>query len=298
LVKTLREIDPDVVHAHLHTGQYPGRVAALIAGARSIVLTIHGREPGGPIRWVLDRYLHARTTRFIVFTEGQRLRLARAERIAPERIVVIPNGVSATPLRIREDVRRELGLPNNAFVVYSAARLAEQKNHAALLDAMALLEQEGLRDIHLVLAGAGPLDNTLRGRAAQLGLTQRVVFLGFRSDASALCPGMDIFALPSHWEGMPLALGEAMIAGLAPLVTPWQDHGDFVTDGRTGYVSRGFDGPALAAAIRRAWSSGATRDAIAREARRAARAMFDGAATVRAHAALYRELSQIGGAAS
>ena len=97
LVSTLRELRPDIVHAHLHTGQYPGRIAALLAGVPSIVLTVHGHEPGGPIRWALDRVLHARTARFVVFTQNQRQRYAHEQRVPGERIAVIPNGAFARP---------------------------------------------------------------------------------------------------------------------------------------------------------------------------------------------------------
>jgi glycosyltransferase involved in cell wall biosynthesis len=105
----------------------------------------------------------------------------------------------------------------------------------------------------------------------------------------ALCAGMDLFALPSHWEGMPLALGEAMLGGLAPLVTPWQDHDDFVQDARSGYVSAGFDSAAIAATLQRAIAD-PLRPAVAATAFERARASFDADAMSRAHASLYRAL--------
>ena len=290
LVGSLRSLRPDVVHAHLHTGQYAGRIAALLAGVPSIVLTIHGHEPGGPVRWALDRVLHARTKRFVVFTEAQRRRFAREQHVPLERIAVIPNGALARPASAsRDDVRRTLDIPDDAFAVYAVARLTEQKNHAALLAGLARALRAGAPDAHLVLAGAGPLESALRAQVEALGIADRVRFLGFRSDAAQLHAGMDLFTLPSVWEGMPLALGEAMLAGLAPLVTPWVDHDEFVRDGESGYVASAFDAAAIAAAIVRARND-AGRRLVAARARERARTLFDASAMVAAHAELYRGL--------
>ena len=290
LVSTLRRLRPDIVHAHLHTGQYPGRIAALLAGVPSIVLTIHGREPGGPVRWALDRVLHARTARFIVFTETQRRRFAREQRVPLERIAIIPNGARPQPATAsRAELRRALGLPDDAFAIYAIGRFSEEKNHAALLDGFAAAGAQA-PDLHLVLAGTGPLDALLKARANELGLDGRVRFLGYRSDATQLVEAMDLFALTSFREGMPLALGEAMSGGLAPLVTPWRDHNDFVREGENGYVTAGFSADDVAAALVRARGD-ASRPLIAARARETARALFDSTAMIAAHAALYRELT-------
>jgi glycosyltransferase involved in cell wall biosynthesis len=289
LVATLRRLKPDVVHAHLHTGQYPGRIAALLAAVPSIVLTIHGREPGGPVRWALDRVLHARTARFIVFTDAQRRRFASEQHVPAERIAIIPNGAQPQPAAAsRAELRVALGIPGDAFAVYAIGRLSEEKNHAALLDAVATLGA-GAPELHLVLAGSGPLESDLRERARARGIVTRVHFLGYRPDATRLCAAMDLFALTSFREAMPLALGEAMLGGLAPLITPWRDHDAFVRDGENGYVTADCGAAAISATLERARSD-AGRGVLAARAGETARALFDPAAMVAAHAALYRAL--------
>src|ERR1700729_2157038 len=180
LVAALRRLRPDVVHAHLHTGQYAGRFAALLAAAPAIALTVHGKEPGGLLRWALDRVLHARTARFIVFSEGQKRSYAAEQRVPLERIAVIPNGIAAaTPLASRAEIRARLGLPRDAFMLYAAARLAPEKNLRCALDAMARALASGAHDMHFAIAGTGPLEAELRARANALGLRERVHFLGF-----------------------------------------------------------------------------------------------------------------------
>jgi glycosyltransferase involved in cell wall biosynthesis len=291
LVAAVREFRPDVVHAHLHTGQYPGRIAALLAAVPAIALTVHGEEPGGPVRWMLDRILHARTARFVVFSERQKSGFSAEQRVPLARVDVIPNGVAAPlPLGTREEVRAMLGLPQDGFIIYSAARLSPQKNQGLALEALARALAGGVRDAHLVFAGDGPSAADLHSKVRALGLDERVHFLGFRSDAAALGHAMDLFVMPSIWERMPFALGEAMMTGLAPVVTPWEGADEFVRDGDTGYIAPGTDAAALAAAIVRAYADPTSRNAVGERARAAAARHFDVRAMVRSHAALYRAL--------
>jgi len=271
LVRALRQLRPDVVQGHVHTGQYAGRAAAVLAGVRGIALTVHGPEPGGPVRRAVDGVLHARTTRFIVFTESQRRRFAAEHRVPLERIAVIPNGVVARPPAgaTRAEVRAQLGIPDDAFVLFNAARLAPEKNQRAAIDAMALVRDAGVSDALLVIAGTGPLEAELRAHARDAGLADRVRFLGFRPDVRDLYAAMDAFLQPSHWERMPMALGEAMLAGLAPVMTPWEGWDDMVRDGETAIVAGGFDAASIADAMLRAARDrdGLTRKAAAAAAR-------------------------------
>ncbi|MDB5073723.1 MAG: glycosyltransferase [Candidatus Eremiobacteraeota bacterium] len=291
LVRTLRTLRPDVVHAHLHTGQYAGRAAALMAGVPAIAMTVHGPEPGGPLRRGVDRVLHARTARFIVFTESQRRRYAAEHRVPLERIAVIPNGVvPRTAFASRAELRAQLGLPQDAFVFFNAARLAPEKNQRAAIDAMRAVRDAGFPDALLVIAGTGPLEAELHAHARDTGASEYVRFLGYRADVRELYPAMDAFLQPSHWERMPMALGEAMLAGLPPVMSPWEGWDDMVTGGESALVAAGFDAGALADAMLRAVRD---RDALARVAAAAkarACATFDVDAMIRTHAALYAAL--------
>lgn len=292
LVRTLRDLQPDIVHAHLHTGQYGGRLAAILAGIGTMVLTIHGEEPGGPLRATIDRVLHARTARFIVFTETQRKDVSEREHVSLERIVVIPNGIARPAhLTSREDSRRDLGLPPDAVLMYAPARLSRVKNQRLAIGALSRVIAQNRKEIHLVIAGAGPDDAALRALAHELGLAGRVHFLGFRSDAASLGQAMDIFVLPSLSERMPLALGEAMMNGLIPVSTPWRGVGEFLEDGSTGCISTGFGAEQFAAAMLRALEIHASSDPMQERVRSYGRARFDLAEMVSRHAGLYRALA-------
>jgi glycosyltransferase involved in cell wall biosynthesis len=292
LVRTLRDLRPDIVHAHLHVGKYHGRLAALLAGVPTLVFTEHGDEHCGVVRTVLGRLLNARTTRFITFTHAQRDALAANQRVPRERIAVIPNGLEPdvrAPAR-RDGVTREaLGIAPDALVLFVPARLCRQKNQLLALDALARARDSG-SGWRLLLAGSGPDADDLLRHARRLGVEGAVHFLGFRNDTRDLYQLADVFLMTSLWERMPLALGEAMLARIPVVSTPWEGVTDFVSDGETGAVSRDWSVDAVLDAIRRATAS-AGRGRMLEAAAVSARQRFDISATARRHAELYRELA-------
>ena len=119
------------------------------------------------------------------------------------------------PSGAETDLRKELGIPDNAFIVLSVGELNENKNQKAILQALALLRDP---DIHYVLCGKGDQLENLKALAAQSGLVENVHFLGYRKDLYRILTQADAFAMPSKREGLPVASLEAMYCGL-PLVT-------------------------------------------------------------------------------
>ncbi len=295
LMRAMRELEPDVVHAHLHSGKYAGRIAALAAGVPSIVFTEHGDEAGGLVRRTVNRVLHPRTTRFIVFTKSERERYARVEGIPLERIVVIPNGipyVPAAPTAERARIRAALEIPQAAFVFVLPARLCDQKFQSLAIDALARGVADGL-PWYLLLAGSGADEERLRASVAEAQLQSRVRFLGFRSDLPDLYRAVDVYLMTSRWERMPLAMGEAMMAGLPVVTTPWQAVAEFVADGETGLISADWSTDAVYATMRRAFDEPERLAAIAERGRSYALSAFDFTNSVRRHVDLYRSLSRV-----
>jgi glycosyltransferase involved in cell wall biosynthesis len=289
LVGAVRAAQPDILHAHLHAGKYAGRIAALVAGVPAIVFTEHGDEAGGWLREAVNRVLHPRTTAFVVFSEAQRRAFALRERVSLERVVVIPNGVARPPEADRATLRAELRLTPEAFAYFVPARLTAQKNPSLALRSFALAfpRDESAR---LIFAGTGPLEASLRAEASELGVAGRVTFLGFRDDVPRLMRGMDAFVMASVWERMPLALGEAMRAGLPVVTTPWEGSDAFVTDGITAVVAEDATPAAFAQALVSVRVPGAGA-ALADRARELADRTFALEASVEAHTALYASLA-------
>jgi glycosyltransferase involved in cell wall biosynthesis len=291
LVRILRDEAPDIVHAHLSAGKYAGRFAALLAGVPAIVFTEHGDERRDAPYLLASRALHARTVRFVVFSDEQRRALAAADGVPLERIRVVPNGVAPPPPGDRHALRASIELHDDAFALYVPARLVPQKNQALAIDALARTSSPGDGRV-LVLAGAGPDEASLRARARAAGIEDRVRFLGFRDDAATLMRAMDAFVMPSVWERMPLALGEAMLAGLPVVSTPWTGSRAFLEDGVTAFVSADASAGAFARALSRL-SDPVARAAVASRGEAFASERFDLATTVRGHVALYDEVARV-----
>lgn len=129
---------------------------------------------------------------------------------------IIPNAVEAGSFAFNEAVRaekrRELGL-GGEFVIGHAGRFTAVKNHSFLLDVFGKV-LESRPDARLLLAGTGDLEQATKEKAAAMGLAERVLFLGSREDMAALYQAMDVFVLPSLFEGLPVVGVEAQYAGL------------------------------------------------------------------------------------
>ncbi|HZO92213.1 MAG TPA: glycosyltransferase family 4 protein [Candidatus Baltobacteraceae bacterium] len=280
---------PDVVHTHMHMGKYWGRLAALLCRVPVIVHTEHNSEFGVSRFYRLpNRFLSARTSRVVTFSQTQRAALAADEGIPLDRIVVIPNGIALAPFdpAQRERARAALGAAPGERVLLHVGRLHAVKNQRLAIEAMPLLPD----DVRLYFAGDGADRAALEELARTRGVGERVTFLGFRDDATALVAGADVALVTSHNEAMPLAVIEAM-AAQAPLAsTPWHGAREMLGGGAYGIVADGYAPPQLAAAVRAVLDDPAGARERAARASAFCRGEYDITVTARRHAALYREL--------
>ena len=173
-------------------------------------------------------------------------------RPAAGRLVTIPNGVEVERYAIAPDraARRQIGVPAGAPMFICVAKMLEQKGHRYLVDALAATDDDR-EPMHVALLGDGPLRDEIEGRADAAGVADRLHFLGTRSDVPRLLRVADAFILPSLWEGLPMALLEAMAAGLPVIATSVSGTRQVVEDGRTGILVSPGDSAALASAMGR-----------------------------------------------
>ena len=146
--------------------------------------------------------------------------------------VFLKNGIETKKYsfdeRIRESVRKELGL-GDSFVVGHIGRFMQQKNHTFLIDIFAEIKKINNK-AKLLLISEGRLMDEIKEKVAKLGLQKDVLFLGFRNDIPELMQAMDIFVLPSLWEGLPFTLVEAQSAGLPCVISDVISDEAIVTD--------------------------------------------------------------------
>ncbi len=149
----------------------------------------------------------------------------------------------------RADVRAELGLGDETVAICTVANLRWQKAYPDLLTAARVVIDEGF-DVMFLAAGQGPLEEEIRALRDDYEIADRFRLLGYRSDVHRLLAGMDVFALASLYEGYPIAVMEAMVAGLPVVATDAGSIGEAVDDGVDGLVVPAGRPDALAIALR------------------------------------------------
>ena len=242
LAGLLRDLRPVALLAHGFPEHLIGRQAGLRAGVPVLIQVEHNsRERYTPwSRW-LSRRLARKSAALVGVSEGVRQSLL-AQGLPADKTVAIPNGIDLARFA-QPGGQREAGL-------VMSARFARQKDHATLIDAMALLGSQGLKP-HLQLAGTGPLMSRMQARVARLNLAGQLSFLGHHADMPGLLRSQAVYVLSTHFEGMPLALVEAMASGCACIASDVVGVRGVIEDGVTGLLVPESDAPALAAAIAR-----------------------------------------------
>jgi len=228
LFRHFRRERPLVVHTHTAKAGTLGRLAAFLAGVPVRIHTYHGHVLGGSyfspmvtrLYLEIERQLARVSQRLVVLSEGQERELASELRVAePDRFVVIPLGLELEPFIAvdrevaRRKVRMELAIPDAEIVVGIVGRLVPVKNHRLLFRSVPVLESRLGGRVRVLVVGSGILERELKGVAAQMGIGDRVVWLGWRNDLPHLYPAMDCLALTSFDEGTPVAVLEALAAG-------------------------------------------------------------------------------------
>jgi glycosyltransferase involved in cell wall biosynthesis len=255
LRRRLTAFGADLVHSHgraalLHTGPLAA-MHALPPWVHTFHFGNYDRAGGGRAE-AAEGFLARYATTLVAVSEQQRESVIRRHGIPASRIQTIVNGVAGRPNREDGDERRrkraELGLGTDDVVVGAIAVLSEQKGLTYLLQAARRLVDRGCR-ARFVIVGGGPLEAALKEEAQALGLGESVIFTGWRPDGPELMSMLDVFAMPSLWEAMPMALLEAMAARRAVVVSDVGDNRVVVDGGRCGIVVAPRDVEALACAI-------------------------------------------------
>jgi glycosyltransferase involved in cell wall biosynthesis len=245
----------DIIHTHT---PYPavGARLAFSRGAPVIVHTEHNTwsRYHWATRWV-NRLTYGRNAAVIAVSGAVAESIQRPQSHATRpQVEVIVQGTDLAAVRTgdgdRTTARRALGFDTEALVVGSVGNLTPKKDHQTLLMATAVLVAE-LPQLRLVIIGTGPEESRLRRLASSLDLESRVSFLGSRSDVLDLLPALDVFTLSSRYEGLPIALLEAMATGIACVATSVGGVPEVITDGAEGLLVPPQDPEALAAALRK-----------------------------------------------
>lgn len=202
LGKFKRDFKPDLIHSHLY---YAAIFSAFLPSIKRVYTHHNIRLRANPI---LYRFLDRRTHAYVGICNACTTLL---KGVARRNVHHIDNAVDVTRLA-RIDNYQDRAVVNLLYV----GRLSEQKNLSLLFNALSRIDTKEYR---LMLAGSGPEEAKLRDLANQLGITDRVNFLGNVDNVSTLLKEADVFVMSSAWEGLPIAQIEATLTGLPVLVT-------------------------------------------------------------------------------
>jgi glycosyltransferase involved in cell wall biosynthesis len=239
LIRFLRAEKFDLIHTHLSYANILGCLAGRFAGI-PVIATLHstGHDPEQKSRLitrleeVILRYFARR-----IIAVGYTVASTFQERLGPRAMDVIPNGVPAPidlPPQARQQLRREIAGDENRVVIISIGRFVPAKGYEDMIEAFAVLHRQDPRSV-LVIAGVGKLFEKIKNQISELQLEDSIICLGARNDVPQLLAASDIYASSSHWEGLPVALLEAMMAGLPIIATSVGDIPKVVTP-ETGII--------------------------------------------------------------
>ncbi len=257
LVSELRTARPDVLHTHLFDPSAVGLVAGAIARVPVRVMTRHHTDLhqrlGKPLHVAVDRATAAMAHHVVAVSEHTRRTIVEREGTPPRKVTTIHNGIDLTRVEPPSEgevhaLRVELGI-ERSVVVTVVARLHPDKGHDVLLDALALLRDE-IPPVVVLLAGEGPHREALERRAASLGPSAHLRFLGFRKDIARLYAAADLVVLPSQNEAFGLVLPEAMALHRPVLATAVGGIPEIVEHGVTGWLVEPGSAAAMASALK------------------------------------------------
>lgn len=246
----------DIVHAH-GTRANSNVFWAARHRKKPLLYTIHGWSfhqdqhfAVKKIRQLSERFLTAQAHQNICVSESNQN--DGIKYCGMKHSTVINNAVDLAkfnPDRPFKNIRAELGIPASAKLIGFIVRMTKQKNPFTMLRAMKLIAEEDKNTI-LLMVGDGELKTETVKLAHELGIADRVIFQPFRKDVPDLLHAIDVYCLPSLWEGYPIGILEAMAMNKAVVVSPVDGTRELVQDGQTGLFANEFDHLQLSRTLR------------------------------------------------
>jgi glycosyltransferase involved in cell wall biosynthesis len=266
-IKAFRQMDAlikaegfDVIHCNTPIGGLLGRICGAKNKVRKIIYTVHGFHfyKGAPlvnriIYKPMEKFLSKKTDAIITINTEDFAAAKNFKFRCDDSVFYVP-GVGIDTERfetddkeIRAAKRQELGVLDDEVLLISAGELNQNKNNAVIIDALSKINCEELK-IKYFLCGVGPLEEALKQKAEEYGLSDRVVFLGYRNDLPDLLKAADVFLMPSFREGLSRSIMEAMASALPCIVSSIRGNVDLIEE-KGGALCSPFSADEFAKAI-------------------------------------------------
>ncbi len=294
LVRLFREEKVALVQTHLTYANILGSLAAHAAGI-PVIATLHSIAvrkgwKARVLKWIEDYVLRRYATRILAV--GQVVADLNKGSYGRRKVDVIPNGIPKPifpQVKEREALRREItGNHGTNPIVITVGRFSRAKGYEDMIEAFRLLQQRAANP-KLVMVGSGTTVDSIKEQISDLHLGQSIILTGEREDIPSLLALSDVYASSSHREGLPLALLEAMMAGLPVVATSVGDIPNVVTE-ETGVVVPPHRPELLADALEDLLKNPKKREAMGQAGYRRAMNEYSVEAWMKKHLALYREV--------
>lgn len=297
MIRVVRRGRYDIIHAHSSKAGFIARQAALFDRHAKVVYSPHGfyflnfenRLKLATFRWI-ERLVGRSTDVLITLSRGEQATALRENILPSRRVRLVENGIAHLDGLPRDEARARLDVPLDIPVVGTVSRFTAQKAPFDIIEAVADLVSRR-PTLQFLWFGDGELRSPVEAEIRRRGLSKCIRVLGYRPDARALLPAMDVFILASRWEGLPYTIMETMDAGVPVVGTDVVGTQDFIDPGCNGLlVSPGRPGR-LAAAVDDLLTRPDYAAIIAQAAAHDVGSRFNRAEMVRKTAAIYTELA-------
>jgi glycosyltransferase involved in cell wall biosynthesis len=294
-MQLVRRYGIDALHAHEFTMNVYGAILGRLCGI-PCVATVHGAGYyADKLRRRLAYRAASRVARFVAVSAGIKRYLESEVGMHAERVEIIYNGIDTAEYagsdETRERLRAQLGLGSGDVAVGAIGSLYAVKGHVHLVRAAPYVLARHA-NVKFFIAGRGDLADSLQREIGNLDLGSRFELLGFRADVKELLQALDIYVMPSHAEGLPLSLLEAMAAGKPVVASRVGGIPEVVEDGRSGVLVEPRAEQSLAQAITQLIDDPARRAAYAERASSLVASRFDIEEMTTRYLALYRSLAR------
>ena len=303
LLKLLREKNIDVYHGHCYKSDLYGLILSRFHKMK-LVTTAHGPLASFKFFWASKnwrvRYLYDQIDLrllkhydLVLMVSDTMREIISRYGVDPQRMMWIRNAIDSKYFRRSgapdAAFRAELGIPPGATVVGAVGRLNGEKDYPNMLRAAQILLKQR-PDLYFVIAGKGELEPELKALAVELGIAQRVIFMGHFHDVRKVFELMDLYVLSSTREGLPNTVLEAMAMGVPIVSTDVDGVKEAVSDQREAFLVPAQDSGKLAEGIARMLDDRELRERLARDARAKVETDFSFAHRTRTIENLYRKL--------
>jgi L-malate glycosyltransferase len=255
LVREFKKSNIKIIHTHKYKDTILAAPAAKVCGIPHVVRTVHGlREPFEGLQdfkmslyEAVERTVHRSCVDSIIGVSSQIESKYKAKGQVSS-VTCIRNGIDLEGKPVQTDrwrTRKDLGIDSETCLIGTVGRLTPVKGIPYLLEAATILLRQGA-NVKILIVGGGSIRQDLTAQTHNLGIADKVVFLGHREDTDALLQAMDIFALPSLSEGIPMALLEAMAASRPIVASRVGGIPEIIEDGFEGYLVEPMDVNGLA----------------------------------------------------